>query len=208
MTPLPPDYHSVEERRTSEREANLEAARILASLLAAIVFAAVSGVCHRDSVWACLRSGWAAPTTITSTVSTAPITTTPTVLTAPTVAQTTLAQPEPEVMITSVSTDAGPGTVLGRASNLPADEVLWLFSRDIDESKWHPHDRPCPVRPDGTWECAGVAIGATGRAAEFELVVVRANQTVQQQIRAYLATTRAKHRLGMDDLPDGAIAYQ
>jgi hypothetical protein len=102
--------------------------------------------------------------------------------------------------------------VKGTASGLEPGQVVWLLDRDANEDPrgdvYSPHDHPCPIGEDGTWQCENVFIGVEGDSKRdtpkrYEIVAVLADGHAQNKFidYHYAAAETGYHGIGIP--PEG-----
>jgi hypothetical protein len=100
-------------------------------------------------------------------------------------------------------------SVKGRASGVQPGQVVWIVDRENNGDAYYPHDFPCPIEPDGTWECDNIYIGVQedskrDEPKRYEILAVIADGNAQKSLIQYHYTAvRLKDYRGVQGHPEG-----
>ena len=125
--------------------------------------------------------------------------------------QLTVQSENPQPTIQIISPNNGDGVdisinVQGTSQNIPTGQVIWVIVHQ--GSLYYPMPNPAIIQNNGEWSSATIIGGKSDTGKQFDIYVVLANQTAQDQFNTYNTNSKIQGIYpGTDKLPVGAVSY-
>lgn len=101
--------------------------------------------------------------------------------------------------------------VEGTSMDIPTGYELWIMVYPSVVNRYYPQDKrdlPIHIMANGDWLGKAIVGGSMDTGLEFKLFVVLADESASNEVITYLdECKRRKSWPGLEELPEGAVAY-